>query len=386
MTHKHWFLVFVLVLTTVGIYFYAPGKEYSETAIASDNFFNGTKITLPDTGVQVTHVKTPESVKAVYMTSWVAGTGTMRERLLDLIDETEVNAVVIDIKDATGKVAFHINKEPFLSLGSTENRIPNIAELIQRLHEKGVYVIGRVAVFQDPFLIKQWPEEAVKTKSDPDRLWRDHKGIGWFDAGSQKVWDYVGDIAEASHDVGFDEINFDYVRFPSDGNMQDIYFPKSDGKSKPDTIESFFKYLDTRFHTEKNPMIISADLFGMTTTNNDDLNIGQVLERAAPYFDFIAPMVYPSHFPDTWHGFANPADHPYEVIKITMDSAVSKLKAIGQDPKKLRPWLQDFNLGATYTADMVQAQIKATYDAGLNSWMMWDPKNIYTKKTFLPAE
>lgn len=361
------------------IYFFAPFKATSQNAAVEDAFKDGSVVKLPDVPVGVTHIKPPDSIKSLYMTSWVAGTPSMRNHVISLIDDTEANAVVIDIKDATGMIAFTINNEPFKSLGSSINRIPDIVKVIAELHGKGIYVIGRVATFQDPYLIKKWPSEAVKTETDKNVLWRDRKGIGWFDAGSQKVWDYVIAIAEEAHDVGFDEINFDYVRFPSDGNMKDIYFPISEGKTKPEVLESFFKYADEKLHTKKDPMVISADLFGMVTTNTDDLGIGQVLEKAAPYFDYIDPMVYPSHFPDTWNGFQNPADHPYDVIKITMTKAAERFQAIGQDPKKLRPWLQDFNLGATYTAEMVRAQIKATYDSGLDSWLIWDPRNVFTK-------
>lgn len=375
---------FIIALGIVGIYFYAPSRERSESVLASENFFTASVVKLPETGVFVKHVKTPEPMKAIYMTSWVAGTPTMRDRVIKIIDETEVNAVVIDIKDDTGKVSFPIENEPFKSLGSSESRISDIRGLISTLHEKDIYVIGRIATFQDPYLIKKWPEEAVRFESDPDKLWHDRKGLGWFDAGSKKVWDYVIKLAEESYAVGFDEINFDYVRFPSDGNMNDVLFPISEGKVKSEVLASFFAYADEKLRKSENPIPISADLFGMVTTNTDDLGIGQVLEKAAPHFDYIAPMVYPSHFPDTWHGFANPAEHPYDVIKITMDSAVAKLKAIGEDPLKLRPWLQDFNLGAVYTEEMVRAQIQATYDAGLTSWLIWDPKNIYTKKALLP--
>lgn len=381
---KHLTIVAIGVFVVVGIYFYAPYKDVIQNAKADDSFVDGAKIKLPESGVAVTHVKTPVAVKALYMTSWVAGTSSIRERVIKILDETEANAVVIDIKDDTGKVSFLINNEPFASLGSSENRIPEIRELIARLHAKNIYVIGRISTFQDPYLIKKWPSEAVKTEGDKSILWRDRKGIGWFDAGSPKVWDYVVALAHESYDVGFDEINFDYIRFPSDGNMKDIYFPYSEGKDKAEVLESFFKHIDQEFRKSEHPIPISADLFGMVTTNSDDLGIGQVLERAAPYVDFIYPMVYPSHFPDTWHGYANPAEKPYEVIKITMDSAVAKLEAIGENPDKIRPWLQDFNLGATYTAEMVRAQIQATYDAGLTSWLIWDPRNVYSKGAFLP--
>lgn len=385
LSHKNILLVSIVFLAPVGIYLYAPSKQYSQNAVANDNFLVGSVIQLPEIRSSVRHIETPESVKAIYMTSWVAGTSSMRERLITLIDETEVNAVVIDIKDDTGKISYLIESEPFKSLAASENRIPNIKEFIERLHDKDIYVIGRIATFQDPYLIKKWPEEAVKTKSDPEKLWRDRKGIGWFDAGSQKVWDYVIALAEESHAVGFDEINFDYIRFPSDGNMQDIYFPISDGKVKSEVLESFFAYVDEKLRTDESPIVISADIFGMTTTNTDDLGIGQVLEKALPHFDFVAPMVYPSHYPNGWNGYKNPAEMPYEVIEASMSKAVERAQAMGEDPKKLRPWLQDFNLGATYTAEMVRAQIEATYAVGLDSWLMWDPKNIYTRKAFLPS-
>ena len=144
---------------------------------------------------------------------------------------------------------------------------------------------------------------------------------------------------------------------------------------------------------------ISVDLFGQTTTNTDDMGIGQLIENAFENFDYISPMVYPSHYPATWNGFANPADHPYEVIKLSMEGAILKVANLQSatttststddiqvkiSTKQIRPWLQDFNLGATYTADMVRAQIQATYDVGLDSWMLWNASNRYTKSALLP--
>src|SRR5262249_3529286 len=135
----------------------------------------------------------------------------------------------------------------------------------------------------------------------------------------------------------------------------------------------FFTYLDDKMKLVN--VKTSADLFGLTTWSDDDLGIGQILERAAPHFDYIAPMVYPSHYAQGFDGFKNPADHPYEVISVSMDRAVSRLKKANQDPQKLRPWIQDFDLGAVYNAPQVEAEKKAVYDAGLSSWMSWDPAN-----------
>jgi hypothetical protein len=146
-------------------------------------------------------------------------------------------------------------------------------------------------------------------------------------------------------------------------------------------LESFFSYLHDNL--TGTGIVTSADLFGMVTTNTDDLGIGQVLDKALPYFDYIAPMVYPSHFPPGWNGYAKPATKPYEVIKYSMEKAVARTIALGFDSNKLRPWLQDFNYGATYTAEMVRAQIKATNDVGLDSWMLWDPGNTYTEAGLL---
>lgn len=336
-------------------------------------------IPVPITTV-ATHIKKPEAVKAVYISSWVASTSSIRDKIIKLVDTTELNAVVIDIKDATGKISFMVSDPYLVAFNSSENRIRDITELINMLHQKNIYVIGRIAVFQDPFMTKEKPEWAIKRKSD-GLVWKDHKGLSFLDPSNKGVWDYTVAIAKDSYAHGFDEINFDYIRFPSDGNISNIAYPDSGTLTRVDVIKSFFEYLTEQL--KDTGMVRSADLFGMTATNTDDLGIGQNLEVALQYFDYVSPMVYPSHFPAGWNGFKNPADHPYEVIKITMDKAVARSVALGMDPNKIRPWLQDFNLGAVYTPAMIRKQIDATYDAGLNSWMMWDASNTYTVGAFL---
>ncbi len=389
-------------------------------------------------GPQMVHVTTPKAVKAVYISSWVGGTKSLRDKIIAQIEATEVNAVVLDIKDYTGMISYMPSDPALQGIGCIDERIKDIDTFIDELHDKNIYVIGRVAVFQDPCAVKAWPDQAVKRKTDGG-IWKDRNGISWVDAGSEKVWDYNVAIAKDAHSRGFDEINFDYIRYPSDGNMIDISFPVSGTKNKQEVLEGFFAHLDislrggkamgaikntqktatntaayypakdpafdelvsqyglgitassarkadisldgTRVQTtiENAPRIVtSADLFGMVTNNTDDLGIGQVLERAAPYVDFIGPMVYPSHYPKNFIGISNPAASPYQIISHAMKGGVAKLNAIELNPLKLRPWLQDFNLGATYTADMVRKQIQATYDVGLTSWMLWDASNTYT--------
>ena len=336
--------------------------------------------------ILVSHLATPEPLKAIYMTACVAAESGWRDNFQKLIEETELNAVVIDIKDYTGVVSIP-NEFP-----KTDTHrgciVEDMQEFIRTLHQSGIYVIGRVSVFQDPSYTKLFPELAVKKKSDGE-VWKDYKGLSFIDVGATPYWDYIVALSKEAYGIGFDEINYDYVRYPSDGNMRDTKYTWMVGTTtKLEMLKNFFEYLYNNL--KDTGAKLSVDLFGMTTTVEHDMNIGQVLELALPYFDYVSPMVYPSHYPFTWNGFANPAEHPYEVVKIAMLSAVKRemvwnlLQGLASTtPSKMRPWLQDFNLGATYGPDKVQAQIKATYDVGLNSWMLWSASNQYTKEALL---
>lgn len=331
------------------------------------------------------HINTPEPMKALYMTACVAATPSWRESLKQLIEETELNAVVIDIKDSTGTVSF---SDPSFDKGGTGCVVKDLREFIAQLHQSEIYVIGRISVFQDPSYTKTHPELAVKSKSTGG-TWKDRKGLSFVDVGAKPYWEYIVSMAETSYELGFDEINFDYIRYPSDGNMSDTYFSWTVGTStKPEMLESFFKYLSEELNGTG--MVTSADLFGMTTTVTNDMNIGQVLERALPYFDYIYPMVYPSHYPPNWNGFSNPAAHPYEVITIAMSEGIKREQVLNlsmgiatSTPSKIRPWLQDFDLGAEYGVQEVQDQIRATYESGITSWLVWNAANKYTEKAFL---
>lgn len=329
--------------------------------------------------IPASHISTPDSVRAIYMSAWVAGSAKPRERLISMVDTTELNSIVIDVKDSTGRVSFYTDNPLINSLGSSEKRIANPEALIKELHSKNIYIIGRISVFQDPYLSNKKPEWSITKKSDPNVPWKDRKGLSFLDPANKDVWDYTIAVAKTAYDMGFDEINFDYIRYPSDGNIKDINYKLEEGATRASNLEDFFKYLSANLKKDVN-IPISADLFGLTTTavGADDMGIGQILDKALPHFDFIAPMVYPSHFPNGWNGYKNPAENPYEVIHFTMQKAVEKSVALGFSPNKIRPWLQDFDLGAKYTKDLVRAQIDATNDSGLNSWMLWDPKNLYT--------
>lgn len=353
-----------------------------------------------------THVRVPEAVKSIYMTACVAGTPSFRSDLVKIIDETEINSVVIDIKDYSGGISFEIDNSEFDSAIGLSCYAKDMREFIETLHEKNIYVIGRITVFQDPHYASTHPELAVKKESDKTVVWEDYKGISFIDVGAKDFWDYIILLSKESYSAGFDELNFDYIRFPSDGNMQDIYYPFSEervladydyGKAK--VVREFFEYLHDEL--QDTDVVLSADLFGMVTTNSDDLNIGQVLEYALPYFDYVAPMVYPSHYPKYFNGYPNPNHYPHEVVEYSMSQAVKRMaatttrvRALGGAPiastspqlytkpafdaLQLRPWLQDFDYGGDYDIEEVRTQIQATYDAGLTSWMLWAPSNRYT--------
>ena len=284
----------------------------------------------------VNHVPLPEPVKAIYMTSCVAGTPNFRSSLVDLINDTEINSVVIDIKDYSGTISFPPTDPAWRP--AWENArcgTSDMKDFIAELHEDDIFVIGRITVFQDPFYTGIRPDLAVK-KADGETVWQDHKGLSFIEVGARDYWDHIISLAVDSYNIGFDELNFDYVRYPSDGPMDDISFPLSEaseyGGDRQANLEAFFKYLNEQMQNEElfdavrhvntgrpsSTPWTSADLFGMTTTNYDDLSIGQVQDRAAPYFDFIAPMVYPSHYPDSFLGLGDPNLYPYKVVNYAM--------------------------------------------------------------------
>lgn len=344
------------------------------------------------------HITTPSSVKAIYMSQCVVGTPSFRNTLVALIEKNELNSVVIDIKDYTGKISFTPDDPELADWVSDACGARDMRAFIETLHEKNIYVIGRITVFQDPTYTKAHPELAVQSASRGGP-WKDRKGLSFIQVGAKPYWERVVKLSKASYAVGFDELNFDYIRFPSDGDMKDAAYTLSLDKTKPEALEEFFKYLHEQL--EGTGIVTSADLFGMTATNTDDLNIGQVLERALPYFDFIDPMVYPSHYPSGFNGYTNVNEHAYDIVHFSLARAVERTIAttttvaglthtrIGTStpalyakpayPKeKIRPWLQDFDYPVEYTPAMVRAQIQATEDAGLSSWLFWDPGNKYS--------
>lgn len=341
----------------------------------------------PDIENQQPLLNPPEIIKAVYATNWSMSSAKKIKYYLDLIDTTELNAIVIDVKDYTGTVSYKNKIDLVNEYNAWERRILEPNKLIKTFHDHGIYVIGRISVFQDLQLAKARPDLAL-TSSSTSAVWKDNKGLTWMDTAAEEVWDYNVAIAKDILARGFDEVNFDYIRFASDGNLNDIKHPYWDEKTlKTTVLKSFFKYLRENLPNAK----LSADLFGLATMDTKGVGIGQHLEHTLPYFDAVAPMVYPSHYFTGFQGYEKPAEHPYEVVKYSMDEAIRRTKQFmvyaSTTPvmAKFRPWLQDFDLGADYGAEEIKSQIQAWNDATANNpelnggWMLWNASNIYTK-------
>jgi hypothetical protein len=375
-----------------------------ETSITRSTSTAGTKNS--DIERQKQLANPPSVVRALYITGWSAGSITRMEFFKKLIKEKGMNAIVIDIKDYSGFVSYATGIPEVVSAGAEQElRIARPNALIKDLHDAGIYVIGRVTVFQDPILAKAHPEWAIKDKRT-GKLWVDNHKLPWMDPASKPVWDYAVAIGKDAVARGFDEVNYDYIRFPSDGALEYMEYPFWDRQgTKHAQIAEFFEYL----RAELAGITISADVFGLTAVAMDDLGIGQKIEDAYASFDYVAPMIYPSHFGKGFIGYQNPAQYPYEVVAYAMENAVQKLATYNKQPTtgtststasssepimkraishaKLRPWLQVFDLGATYDRATIAAQIKATETVltkststdSFGGWMLWDPSNRYSR-------
>lgn len=308
----------------------------------------------------------PKDIRAIYLTAHTA-LSWRQDYFFSFIDRTEVNAVVVNVKDGEG-----------IFQG------PSMKEFVRKAKEKGIWAIARVVVMQDNSLAAQKPYLALRDRT-LGTIWKDASGLNWVDPASQEVWDYNAQISKEIIDLGFDELNFDYVRFPSDGTLGEIWYPFWGGvTSKHEIMKQFFAYLTSKLKEYNPKIVLSVDLFAYNLLSGMvyDAVIGQHIEDAALYFDVIAPMIYPSHYLPFNFDFENPAEHPYEVVRGTLEQGRDKiLKA--RDRAVIRPWLQAFDMGAVYNEEMIALEKKAVEDSGFEyGWMLWNPNNIYQEEWF----
>ncbi len=313
----------------------------------------------------------PPIVKGVYATGWMTGRSSFLENMVEFTAKTEVNSMVIDVKDDSGRISYHSKVPLAQSIGASYPKFDPV-KVTNLLHQNNIYPIARIVIFKDPHLASRRPDLAVR--STQGGIWKDFKGLAWVDPYNKSVWEYNVAVAKEAASLGFKEIQFDYVRFTSDGLLKHCLYPAVNGSTKSDTISDFLKYA----YQELKPLgvKISADVFGLTCSAQSDMGIGQVFEKIAENVDVICPMVYPSHYHKGDFNIPDPDRSPYQTVYRSMMDAKRKAATL-KKPVIIRPWLQDFSLRNHYGREQLLAQIKAVQDAGLQEWIFWNPTNRY---------
>jgi hypothetical protein len=281
-----------------------------------------------------------------------------------------LNAIELDVKDENGEVGWPVNVPLARSIGSGM-RYYNPEQAVAKIHAAGLYLIGRIVTFEDPVLSEKAPQLAIR-RADGSR-WLTNGGLGWTNEYDKRVWKYNVDIAVQAAKLGFDEIQFDYVRFPSDGDLSQIRYPGAHTQPMGWTIPAFLRYARSRLHPLG--VRLSVDVFGLSATR--DLGIGQFPARIAPLVDTIYPMVYPSHYVPGEYNIINPDDRPGTTVAYSLRDFRTK---VAGRKTLLVPWLQDFSLGRPYTLADVQDQIQAARLEHVKGFMLWNAAGVYTVK------
>lgn len=327
-------------------------------------------------------------VRGIYVTGPMAGSASF-EQLLALIDETELNTMVIDVKNDQGEITFQMELPEAQEMGACVRYIQDMPAFMKTLEEHGIYTIARIPCFKDPYLAAYAPELALK-KADGTPV-TDSNGLEWVNPYKEGVWEYLVKIAREAGKLGFDEIQFDYVRFPigSDAEQAD-YGVDTEVYTKEQAICAFLSYAVEELHKEK--LIVSADVFGTIIGSETDVkNVGQDYVRLSEIVDVISPMVYPSHYANQVFGIPVPDARPYDTVLAAMQDSEKELNDIPSGERAaVRPWLQAFTATwvtghISYEGEQIREQIQAVYDAGYREWMLWNASNRYMQDGLLPA-
>jgi hypothetical protein len=307
-------------------------------------------------------------VWGVHLTGWTAGSPRERRKFIDNMKRAGLNTVVIALKEYDGRL--FVRGIPLAhELGAFVNAIPDLERCVNDFKEAGIYTIGRIVLMKDNTLARKRPDLAVKK---PDgSLWTNDKGVAWVDPYRKEVWAYNLAVAQKAAPY-FDEIQFDYIRFPSDGPVSLCRYSRAD--HTPATAARNLADLMAYFRKNLPGKPISVAVFGLTTTDTSGMGIGQRLAEFVQNADFVCPMMYPSHYNRGEYGIKDPNKSPYRTIKM----GLRKAAALGADVSKLRPYLQDFSMGHRYGPNEVRAQILAAARMGVRSWILWNPQNRYT--------
>ena len=331
-------------------------------------------------------------IKGLYISYSALGSEKFREHVKQLIETTELNAVVMDFKGDRGYLTFPTQVAMAKEIGADRGvTLEDPTELMQWLKDHRVYTIARIVVFKDDLLAKTHPELAV-TDSYTGGIWRDGEGLAWADPNYHATWDYNIALAEEAAKMGFNEVQFDYVRFPTDGSISRATFAlENTYEKRTAAITGVLKRAKEALAPYN--VKLAADIFGYTSWVDDDMGIGQHIESIAPHLDVICPMLYPSTFSHGMPGespdYRNAVAYPYEIVNKSMQRAVARAKTVNPDIE-VRPWIQDFQDYAfderVYTPREIRLQMDGARDAGGRGWLLWDPAVAYTPAALVSAK
>jgi len=316
---------------------------------------------------------TPFTPKALYLTVYGIGDREIRKSAVKLIEETELNALVIDVKGDRGMIPYKSSIPLASALGAQKIiTVRDIDGLMKDLKAKGIYTIARIVTFKDDLLAQARPDLAVKRNGI---VWKDRENLSWVDPSKKEVWDYNISIAIEAAKLGFDEVQFDYVRFPDTRGL--VFSVPNNEENRTRAISGFLAEAKKRLAPYN--VYLAADIFGYVCWNTNDTDIGQKIEAVSAIVDYISPMLYPSGFQYGIPGYRNPVVHPYEIVNLSLKRAMERTNL---PPTRFRPWLQAFKDyafdGRHFTAAEISDQIKASEESGSNGWMLWNPRNIYS--------
>ncbi len=332
--------------------------------------------------------RTPVKVKGIYVTGPRAGSKEYMDELIGLVDTTELNAMVIDIKNDSGEITYKMQIDDVIGIGAGVNYISDINGLIKELKEHDIYLIARIVAFKDPLLAEKKPELSLMKKNG--KSFKDKNGFRWVNPYKKEVWEYLLNVAKEAVNLGFDEIQFDYIRFATESSMKEVNFgEEAVNITKKEIITEFTKYACEQL--KPLGVYVSADVYGTIIDSKVDAEIvGQSYTDMAKYLDYIYPMIYPSHYADGAYGIQYPDTKPYDLILNVLNKSRASLKELNNydNIATVRPWLQDFTAKwlknhIKYGPEEIRAQISGVYDAGYEEWILWNGSNNYTKEGLL---
>jgi hypothetical protein len=325
-------------------------------------------------------------IKALYVNAWAFGSPKLWH-LVRLADSTEINAFVVDVKDDTGCLLYDSKVEVARQIGATRCiRARDAQARLDTLKAHDIYAIARIVVAKDPLLAERRPQWSVQQR-DVGGLWRDRIGSAWVDAYNDSVWIYAAQLAEEAVHLGFDEVQFDYVRFPDEPKeaMANAVFPsRRKGETQRSAVRASVAMIVQRLEPLGVP--VTFDIFGLTASATGDLGIGQVWEDFTSVADVVLPMVYPSHYYPGSYGYARPNANPYAIVKNALREAIERSRTQAKSAA-IRPFLQGFTLGRRlprYTPHEIREQIRAAEELGIESWVLWNPRSVYQRDSFRP--